>query len=747
MLNEKFKKMNIDEEDTGNFFVDDNINKNKMPETEEEMKEFIEQKKKEAQEYIEQNSANLAMFTGDSSLKYIPSNGFCYYPETNEIHLDLSFFIEKGYSSEQILWALYHEGSHFRDKRENPEAFLKNFENIRETGKKEISSILEKKYRDKFVKTHPEMMDNITKQRPIDKKKPEKGTMSSLDAVSYQKMHRLYNILDDIYVNDVVRNRAQKYASGDGAKQTENLYKKLFSKNDYTTIPRHLSFDLLLRGEMVSDEKHILHPDAQKAFKEFSFLGKDLQTIIQEELKYQKKGQSDPEKRYKLIKQTIEPIYLDLLKQDLEEVDPELPQKQKSGAGEDKGEQGDGGENDESGENGKNQDDKNKEGDGDYNPNDLDPFADQTPEIPGHPDSDENGQDIFDEINKDLGFINDAKERKDDKDMTPKERKEKNDKIKKDKFDKEFEINPEIRKLYDKRMKQIEPYRNEMMQFWKSLIYGRGKEYAVNHIPSTKGKFNTGRFIKDYAENEEKIRSGKAGEINSFDKKEFKEIPVNKPELIKVRVIGDISGSMSNGNRMKILQQSMLLLLSSIDNFNKYLDLSRQQNKSKLKADTEAWYYNHGSKKIKEFSNNKKIKQNQADIINIFKYLQKATGGNDEYLILKKINDSITKEEQKNNKLEKTLEIVFFITDGGMGKGGNHSIDEIAEQVTAMTKKGIIPVGFQIGSDSESEKQIFDKVFNENQKNSHGIFIGSQIKKLPKELIEQMKKLLKSVRI
>lgn len=747
MLNEKFGKINIDKEDEGGFSVDNNIEKDKVPETEEEIKEFIEQKKKEAREYIEQNSTNLAMFTGDSSLKYIPSDGFCYYPETNEIHLDLSFFIEKGYNSEQILWALYHEGSHFRDKRENPEAFLENFDNIRETGKKEISSVLEKKYRDKFGKIHPEMIDNITKQRPIDKKKPEKGTMSSLDNIGYQKMHRLYNILDDIYVNDVVRNRAQKYASGDGGKQTESLYKKLFPKNDYTTLPRHLSFDLLLRKEMTPDEKHILHPDAQKAFEEFSFLGKDLQTIIQKDLKYQKKGQSDPKKRYKLIKQTIEPIYLDLLKQDLEEFDPKLPQKQKGGSGDGESGEGESGENDKNGESEKSQGDKNKEGDGDYNPNDLDPFADQTPQIPGHADSDKNGQNVFDEINKDLNFINDAKERKDDKNMTPEQRKEKNDKIKKEKFDKEFEITREIRKLYDKRMKQIEPYRNEMMQFWKSLIYGRGKEYAVDYISSTKGKFNTSRFIKDYAENEEKIRSGKTEEINSFDKKEFKEVPVNKPELIKVRVIGDISGSMSSGNRMEILQQSMLLLLSSIDNFNKYLDLSRQQNQSKLKADTEAWHYNNDSKRIKEFSNNKVIKQNQADIINIFKYLQKATGGNDEYLILKKINDSITQEEQANNKSKKTLEIVFFITDGGMGAGGNHSIDEIAEQITDMTKKGIIPVGFQIGSDDESEKQIFNKVFNENQKDSHGIFIGSQIEKLPKELIKQMKKLLKNIRI
>lgn len=710
MFKENFNRMKVEAQDEEGFSVDEKGQGL-------EQKQFIEEKIKEAEEFIDQHRDVLALFNGDSSLEYVPGQGFAYYPEENKISYDLKVFIEKGMTPRQIVWSLCHEGGHFRDKRENPEVYLENFVNIRETAKEKITPVLEKKYREKFGESHPDIVDKITEQIPIDKNDSKKGTMNSLEAVAYEKLHRLYNILDDIYDNDLVENRSQQYAQGDGKTEVENLYKKLFPENNYQKLPRHLSFDLLLRSEMVENEEHIPHPDAQKAFDEFSFLGKDLSALIQSDLKYQKKGQSDPGKRYRLIREMIEPLYLELLQKDLEEFDPPLPQEKKGGSS--------------------------GEGDGDFE--NLDPFADQTPELPGH--SEEKGSKTFDKINKDLKPAKKAKEAKDEANLSPEERKKLNEKRKKAEFDREFEINPALRNLYDKRMKQIDPYRQEMMEFWKSLIYRKGKKYNTEYAKSVKGEFNVGRFIKEYSENEEKIRSGKAREIDSFDRKELREIPTNKPELIKVRVVGDISGSMKQGRRMEILQKSILLLLSSIDSFNKYLDLSRRQSKSKLKTDTETWVYNNQSKKIKDFSVSKNTKQKQADIINTFKYLQRASGSNEEYWVLKEINDSLNKKAEAEIKNGKTLEIVFFITDGGMGSGGGHSLEDIIGQIEIMAEKGVIPVGFQIGSDDESEKQIFDKVFNQDQEKSHGVFIGSQIENLPKELIRKMKELLGNVRI
>ena len=72
--------------------------------------------------------------------------------------------------------------------------------------------------------------------------------------MGHKMYHTFYNILDDIYVNNLVSERAPNYEpKKPGGKVVEDLYRtKLFPDTDYTKAPRHLQvMYALLRGEIV----------------------------------------------------------------------------------------------------------------------------------------------------------------------------------------------------------------------------------------------------------------------------------------------------------------------------------------------------------------------------------------------------------------------------------------------------------------------------------------------------------------
>lgn len=72
------------------------------------------------------------------------SDGFYIDLENGVVHLDTKWFMEKGFSPEQILWATLHELSHFRDLVEDPGRMMHNFEYIRRQAKKTGAVIMQK---------------------------------------------------------------------------------------------------------------------------------------------------------------------------------------------------------------------------------------------------------------------------------------------------------------------------------------------------------------------------------------------------------------------------------------------------------------------------------------------------------------------------------------------------------------------------------------------------------------------------
>ena len=75
-------------------------------------------------------------FAEDVSLRFVPSNMFAIDLEKGIVHFDLKWFVEQGYSKEQIIWAAFHELSHFRDLAADPERMMANYEYTERKGKK-----------------------------------------------------------------------------------------------------------------------------------------------------------------------------------------------------------------------------------------------------------------------------------------------------------------------------------------------------------------------------------------------------------------------------------------------------------------------------------------------------------------------------------------------------------------------------------------------------------------------------------
>ena len=190
----------------------------------------LEEYKKQGEDFVNSHRKLFASFAEDVSIKFKMLDKFQIDYETGIVQLDSNWFFERGYNKEQILWAVFHELSHFRDFANDKEGLLGSFEHIKQKA------------------------DRLAKETGMD---PE---------LAYKTYHTLFNCLDDIYVNKVVSRRASYYESNrQGGKHVEDLYReKLFKDTDFTKveqgdgsfaeIPRHLQFAFyLLRKAMLPE--------------------------------------------------------------------------------------------------------------------------------------------------------------------------------------------------------------------------------------------------------------------------------------------------------------------------------------------------------------------------------------------------------------------------------------------------------------------------------------------------------------
>lgn len=713
-MENKFEQLNKKVEEK----EDKPFEEKEKPEKQEEFSEELKEYQKEGQEMIDSYRRFFMTYAKDVSLDFKMSNGFYIDLENGEVNMDTKWFAEKDFSKEQILWANLHELSHFRDLAQDPEKMMKNFDYIKEQAKK-TGAVMMDKWEEKYGATDPEFIENLKKQKPINKKDPNK-TMNAVEKTAYKIHHTFYNIFDDIYVNNLVERKAPKYEKKEkGGEEIKKLYsEKLFAKTDYSKLPRHLQFLYkLIREEMVQDEKVELSDEVADIIKQkIKFQGKEYtpDEIINEFIK--PKGDRDTKagQRYFILQKTLEPIFEELLAKDLEEWEPEKPKQQKG-----------------------------KKGKGEPRKGSVNPFEQDYQEYEENNPDQINPEEIKDWMDKQK----EDKKKEEEQKAKGKEKEsksaEENAKESQDKMDKEWcekhNISQETFQQYRKIEQEVTPYLEDLSRLWQRIIFGSTKKIERG----MEGYFKTGTEldIPKVIEEFPKIQKGKLEETRIFKKITQKEVLIRKPELIRVRLVGDMSSSMDTEKR-HTLQQCFVLLLSSLREFNTYLNLTRSQTKSKLEANTEAWIFGDSAKRVKRLRSESGYDDEQVETIKIFEKLQNTIGNTYDNKALEAILKSLTPEDREKIGQEKIMEMVFEITDGG-----SSAPTATRQAVNKLTESGVITRAFQIGDVDEDEKKTFNEVWNKNREEKLGEIIGKKIENLLPAVTELLKKYLGSVRL
>lgn len=753
------KSKTIEGEGEGGF--DETVPSGKKVPRAEKMPANLKQYQEEAQKMLDAHRLNFMTYARDVSLRFRMSNQFMINYETGEVHLDTRWFAKKNMTPEQIRWAVLHELTHFVDFREDRVAMTENFDYIFARAKKTGERIL-KKIEEKFGTSDPAFLDAIRKQSPVSPRDPSK-TVNAAEAGAYKIHHTFFNCIDDVYVNKRLERRAPVYASkAHGGKEVRRLYQEeLFRGTDYSKLPHHLQFlYALLRNEMVLDEELVIHDDVRWALDEMPvrFRGKTYtaRQIIEKFIKPKSVRKTNAGERYDILKQTLEPIFDDLLNRDLDEWDPQKPPEQKpEGNGGEKGESGEQ-ESEKQKKEGKSEpqepnseEQQEKDGNEKNKPQeqgqDVNPFSDFYREF------EENSPDQIDE--GDIQAWAEAEEKKEEERKKEVRVRKENKNIEEgqqhnaeqEESDKQWSVKEGIDYDALREFRAIErevaPYRKELSRLWRQIVYGRttGLEVGIEgHFPT-----GTEPDIEEVVEKWPEIqkRGGEQAEIMLRAKETEKEI--EKPELIRFRVVGDMSDSMREdyGEKKRVLQRCVVLLLSSFQEFQTYLNLTRRTTKTKLDVDTEAWIFGNAAKRIKRFRKEAGVGQEQKELVTILQHLQMTIGGTYDHMALSRIEQSITPEEEKKIQKKKIMEIVIEITDGG-----SSNADAAREGVNRLSKKGVIMRAFQVGDTSSGEREVFNYVWNGGEE-KRGEIVGTNIANLIPAVVRALKQFLRNVRV
>jgi hypothetical protein len=580
------------------------------------------------------------------------------------------------------------------------------------------------KWQRKYSACDPAFIDTLDKQHPIDPQKPDKGTMNATERAEFQIHHTFYSVFDDAYVNSSIARRAPRYEPGtQGGDEVRALYHdKFFPKTDYTGLPRHLQFLYkLLREEMVPDETVRIRDDVAAALERtIAFQGKEYtaKEIVEHFIKSRGNRDTKAGERYFILQKTLEPIWSGLLTKDLEEWDPQKtppPPPQLKGKP-DKGEVP-------------------RQGGSPFD-SDYQDFEDANPDQ----FSPENVKDWINkrEDDKKKQEAAEAAKKADENKTAAEKSKDAQEKID-EAWCGKYDVKPEALRRFRQIETGVEPYLEDLSKLWQRIIFGstRRMERETAGYFRTGAELDIGEVIRKWPE----IQKGDPAEVEVMKKTVSKERLIQCPELIRVRLVGDMSGSMK-AEKIHVLQQCFVLLLSSIREFETYLNLTRSQTKTKLEVDTEGWIFGYCAEKVKRLRSDYGIEDEQVEIVKIFEHLENAIGNTYDDKALKKIREEISPEERDRIAEGKIMEIVFEITDGGSSNAGaaRKAVDDL-ESINVITR------AFQIGETNDNEKAVFNSVWNADREEKLGEIVGRDIQNLVPAIAELLKKYLGNVRL
>lgn len=673
--------------------------------------------RRKGQEFLDTRKALLRSYARDISLSFRLSDGFYINLDTGEVNLDTRWFAEKGYTNTQILWACMHEIEHFMDLTRDPEGMERNREHIiakaRATG-----ALMMRKWEEKYGTTHPDSIENLKKQRPISKQSPH-ITLNAVEQTAYTMWHTFYNIFDDVFVNTEVPNRAPAFdPTASNGREIESLYTtKLFAGSDYTKLPRHLQFLYALLRQTMAEDPVALGEDVDHTLTEdIGYAGREYtpRSLVDIHIRSHAAEPQTATTRYRLLQSHIEPLFNQLLEKDLTDWDPEISQKKKDGAQEG----AKGGEEPQT------------------NPfqGDYDEFQKNSPD-----------QISDDDIKKWFSHHQEEQEKKQGREREeqkpPAEKAAETAQDADAAFCERHGISPHEMSAFREIEREIEPHLSELSALWESIIYGASRELSRGMV----GHFQTGTELDIQKTIEEfpKIENGSFEEAKLMKRQQTKETLVKKPELIRVRLVADMSGSMDSA-KLRVLRQCVTLLLSSLREFQTQLNFSRSQTKTQLQVDTQVWRFGDNALEVKRLRSNMQEgdEADHAEIIRALGKLSQVAGNTHDEKALQKIIASLIPEDIERIRSGKTMEIVLEITDGG-----SSAKITAKKHVDSLLNIKVIARAFQIGETSPDEQKIFQYVWNRGRAEPCGEIVGTEIGNLMPALVTVLKKYLKGVRL
>ncbi len=745
------------------------------------------------QSFMRRHGRDLSVFAGDASLNYkthnTPGINTAYFnPKEVSINIPESWLSNPEYNQPQLKWIQYHELGHFIDMRKNPEVFLDNFKKMEQDAKKLTRDIIARHpkvdknklegYIYEGIHSLYNRLDDIYVNNLVGIRSPNYRNGENakdvsklyIDKLGYSETdiseippHEQFSValLQDEMVGDVI---GRAHVSD---KVEAVLAKKILGRNIREIVDQKLKptpnrlVDPKDRYNLI---RAVIQPEYYKLMMDFieeKLYEEENMNFNQQDQESDSQGSDSQESQdsQESDSQGSDSQDSQDSQQDQESDSQDSQQDQESDSQDSQ-------ESDSQGLDSQDSQDSQESDSQDSQQDQESQDSQQSDQTKNHSHQTEKNRESSSQMDADIkaDFLDYYEENKDSEmsideetvrqileffveqqkidAMSPKEREDYLSKKQQEQFDEENNISSRERDIYESVKARIDKPRKEMRNFWKNLI-GKSIEYESQRVDQQRrGKLNVNDFIDNYAQITESQKRGDNREMDIYSRNELEAIPVEKPEKIEISLVIDGSRSMV-GDKIKVARATAELLMLSIKDFNDYLNQTRHQTKSKLRADTEVLVFGSDFAKVKSFSDGKNVNIEEADIIKSISKINGGYGSTADHNPLNYISATINKDQLHKISQQKLKKIVFHITDGG-----SNNPQEAQWAVSRLIDEGVLTFAFQIGEVNYRERAKFEYVWN-SQPNGlkMGMYIGENIASLPLELSKKLTEALKGIRL
>ena len=621
----------------------------------------IDPSRQEVESFLTDEAEMLASygFKGDISVEFGPlpqgaPMGFSAEERKIRIDTESSFFKERKYSLRETLFVVAHElMSHYAELFKDPEFVLK-------------------------------------------------------EARRYQKkehLHLLHNIFEDVLGN---RRIVAELPFLEETK-TKLYEERQFPQTDYRENASHVQFAYgFIREMMVSGKPVELGPEARQALEKLRAFGKDQIDILD----LVTTPAIEPKDRFQIMRNIVEPIYLELYQKDLEEEKKRGGKKGSGQGGEgnpanQSPQEGRGGQADKKQESGKDKKKWWKRGKG---KDQGEPKPGEEPGKPAEGKGDDPGEE---EAKKKF-----QKEYQPYKDSHPEPLKpEDEEQLKKtletlaakrggmpsldraiiEQWAKEHGVSAEDVLGYRKEYGEIATLVAELREVFKQIVSKRLKErWKMSPQLETEGE-----VLDEETLAESYVESAAGGKPHAF-----REISRTRKEQegygsLDMTLVNDLSSSMNEGSKMPMDSKSAILFLEALADFQKEIrDAEYESGVSlglEVRTETRA-FGDFGDAELKPLSPD----LSEKDRIAIWKRLHKGTGGTPDYLSLETIEKSLTPEYEEELRSKRKRKVIVVLSDGE-----SQDAARVQRSCEKLRQKGIIVLGFGMTASGQAVKETY----------------------------------------